>query len=162
MGRAILPAKEYAKALGCLTVAEEGVPMMPTDSTTELRRIQAKNPDAIIVGHIPAPFSVILKDAARVGLTVPFYCTFMTKKDDVVHYGKEFSIGVYGMDTTGLWYKEYEKYPAIALANKVIREKHPEIANSPWPYYDGWQKAMIMEEALKRTVGKEGVADYRP
>ena len=37
-----------------------------------------------------------------------------------------------------------------------LKKEHPEGLTEPWKYLDGWQKAMIMEQALKDAVNKKG------
>jgi len=158
MGMAILPAKAYAEARGCQNVADEGEPMVPTNTVTELRRIAGSKADAIIVGVLPAAMIINLKDAVRIGLSIPFYATLMTKLDGVIHYGGiSLAPGFYGMDTTGLWYPQYEaKSTAVKVAMQILRKKHPEGLTEPWKFFDGWQKAMILEEGLRNAIKAKG------
>ncbi|MFH1351759.1 MAG: ABC transporter substrate-binding protein, partial [Pseudomonadota bacterium] len=158
MGRSILPAKPYAEARGCLNVADEGVPMMPTDAASELMRIKAKKPDVIIVGHLPAPLAVILKDVKRVGLEVPFHGTSMTTADGVMRYGGDLSVGYYYCIDTPLWYKEDEaKIPMVKFINERLAEKVPNPAEREFFKVSlGWKPEVVLVEAIRMAIKAKG------
>jgi ABC-type branched-subunit amino acid transport system substrate-binding protein len=158
MGRAILPAIRYAEARGCVTAAEAGVPMIPTDTTPDLRRIKASDAEALVMGVLPSSAAITIKDAIRIGFNIPFYATGMTKLDGVIHYaGVHLAPGFNGMDTSVLWYSEFQqKHPLLKTAMDLLKTKHPDGLSEPWKYLDGWQKGMIMEQALKNAIKKKG------
>ena len=159
MGRSVLPAKPYAEARGCLNVADEGVSMVPADTTNELMRIKTKKPDIILVGHIPSPTTILLKDAKRIGLKTPFYSTGMTLADGVMRYARpELAEGFHNVANTTLWYKEEEeKIPMVKAINEYMAKKIPnpserEFFKITW----GWRPEMIMVEAIRMAIKAKG------
>ena len=61
-------AVEYAEKLGIEWVGIEFVPFAVTDSTVQVNRMAAKNPDFIWIQHLNEGVAVVLKDARRLGV----------------------------------------------------------------------------------------------
>jgi len=157
MGRSILPAQAYAEARGCVNALSLGIPMIPTDTGATLRRVKAAGVDAIILGHVPAPTAVVLRDAMRVGLDTPFYSTNMTQADGVIFYSGLMAEGFNEAESAEPWYAEFqEKHPALKLMIDTLKKKHPEGVQEPWKYRRGWTSGMVLVAALNKAIEKKG------
>lgn len=76
--------EESLKARGIEYLGLEPIEVEATDATAQVLKVKSMNPDAVVLVARPAPASVYLKDAARLGLTVPTMGATVVDLQDLV------------------------------------------------------------------------------
>jgi branched-chain amino acid transport system substrate-binding protein len=152
-GRTVLPGIPYAEARGCITAISAGVDMMPTNTSSTLRRIKDSGADAIFIHHIAAPVSVVLKDALRVGIDIPFYGDQGSAAESVIAYSGLLSDGFFPETPLEVHCKEC---PGTKRMIDHIKKKHPGGIIELSQFAQGWIHGIILEAALERTIEKKG------
>lgn len=149
---------QYCKARGIEIVAEEPIPVMPTSTSTELRRIEKARADYIWLQHTDGGVAMVAKDAVRLGIKIPLLAANWTS---------ELVIPLSGEAGDGLYMFQTVLTPA-ALAPKDltpgqrrfldIMKKYPGIdliVDSN--VQNGFPSSMIIHAALKEAVRVVGI-----
>ncbi len=160
-GRSMLwGGPQYAKSKGVEIVADEPVPPMPVDMTSQLLRIQQAKADFIIGNVLGSQAAVILKDMKRLGITIPFGTCTDTDAAELVALGGDAAEGAYFiMNSFALWderreptkwvNENYRKYFKGKAGYNVEKQPFPD---GVW--YVGWLVGTVVEEALRLAMEK--------
>lgn len=160
-GRSMLwGGPQYAKSKGVEVVAEEPVPPMPVDMSSQILRIKAAKADFIIGNVLGSQAAVILKDMKRLGIDIPFGTCTDTDAAEMVDLGGDAAEGAYFL--LGSWVLWDESNPAIKWVNEHYRKYMKgkpgyDVEKRPYPdavWYVGWQISVIMEEAIRLALEK--------
>lgn len=166
-GRGPLAGIPYAESRGVEVVATEFIPFMPTDTSIELRRCADAGADYIFSNVVAAPFSVLLKDAYRLGLSaaaggdVTLAVGFQAGVEELIPLAETAAEGAVIMRAVASWHDTH--LPGVELAHEV-NEMYRKGESASGTYLWGWNLAAIATEALRiasTNVGAEelGSAD---
>lgn len=160
-GRSMLwGGPQYAKSKGVEVVAEEPVPPMPIDMSSQLLRIKAAKADFIIGNVLGSQAAVILKDMKRMGIKIPFGTCTDTDAAELAELGGDAAEGAYFLFPSDTSWDE--RNPAIKWVNEHYRKYMKgrpgyNVEKKPSPdgvWYIGWQVSTIMEECIRLALEK--------
>ncbi len=160
-GRSMLwGGPQYAKSKGVEVVADEPVPPMPVDTTSQLLRIKQAKADFIISNILGSQAAVILKDMRRLGINIPLGTCTDTDAAELVTLAGDAAEGSYFiMPSYTLW---DESQPPMKRMNENYRKYFKgkagyDVEKQPYPdgvWYVGWVIGTIAEEALRLAMEK--------
>jgi len=157
-GRAEYPGTvpRYATETGVEWLGFEWIPAAATDTSIELSRARANGADWILINHVPAVTTLMMKDALRMGLRDKFnYFVVLAYAFDesLLRFGAEMFEGFAGHMTTAL---PTENVPGVATARKTAQKySYGEVTTT---YLKGQVAGMAMASAIKAALEKVGYA----
>ncbi|MFW6126429.1 MAG: ABC transporter substrate-binding protein [Chloroflexota bacterium] len=160
-GRGPLAGIPYAESRGVGVVTTEFIPFMPTDTSIELRRCADAGADYIFSNVVAAPFSVLLKDAYRLGLStagggdITLGVGFQAGIEELLPLAQEPAEGALVTRAVAGWYET--ELPGVKHAHDV-NEKYREGESATATYLWGWALARIATEALTIATDEVGSA----
>jgi len=156
-GKNPIPAgKEMAKALGFEIGPDQDVSLKATEAVSQLTEMKKFNPDFAWIGGTVASTAVIVKDAAKLGLTTKFLINVWGFNENLVKLaGDAAKERVYGMVPFTMY---GDDVPGMKPILEIHKKNHPNDSHIQ-PYIQGWTSMMVMWEAMKRakTMDSAGV-----
>jgi len=148
-GKNPIPAgKEMAKALGLEIGPDQDVSLKATEAVSQLTEMKKFNPDYAWIGGTVASTAVIVKDAAKLGLTTKFLINVWGFNENLVKLaGDAAKERVYGMVPFTMY---GDDVPGMKPILEIHKKNHPNDTHIQ-PYIQGWTSMMVMWEALKRA-----------
>ena len=148
-GKAPIPAgKAMAKELGIEVGPDEIVGLRAIDATSQLLTMKEFDPDWAWVGGTTPSTSVVVKDAAKLGLRTKIISNVWGFDENILKLaGDAANDRLYGMAPFAFW---GEDVPGMKAAMDAAKETHPD-ASYTVRYIQGWTAMMVMWEGLKRA-----------
>jgi branched-chain amino acid transport system substrate-binding protein len=148
-GKNPIPAgKEAATALGIEIGPDQDVALKATEAVSQLTEMKKFNPDYAWIGGTAASTAVIIKDAAKLGLTTKFICNVWGFNEKLLELTGEASRDrAYGMVPFTMW---GDDVPGMKPIMEMHQKNHPNDKHIQ-PYVQGWTSMMVMWEAFKRA-----------
>ena len=144
-------SRKRAEELGLKVGAEIMTPPGSVDVSTEVLKLRRARPDyTVFHGYVLAPIPEFISQGRQMGLKSRYMGTFWTMDSSTVMQMGENADGFMGVMPFRYYYDE-EEAPML----DKIREMRPEYQSTG--YMQGFMAAMLMTEAVKRTLdaGKE-------
>lgn len=139
-------SRKTAESLGLKVGAEIMTPPGSVDVSTEVLKLRRARPDyTIFHGYVLAPIPEFIAQGRQMGLKSRYMGTFWTMDNSTVMQMGENADGFMGVMPFRYYYDE-EKAPML----EKIREMRPEYQSTA--YMQGFLAAMLMTEAVKRTL----------
>jgi branched-chain amino acid transport system substrate-binding protein len=148
----IEPGSKLAQELGLNVVEKIVTPPTSVDVSTEVLKLRRANPDyTIFHGYVLAPIPEFITQAKQMNLRSQFMGTFWSMDNSMVQRMGDAADGFMGV----MPYRYYYEKDANAPMLDKIRQMRPEYQSNA--YMQGFVTAMLMTEAVKRTLeaGKE-------
>ncbi|MGA0595887.1 ABC transporter substrate-binding protein [Enterovirga sp. CN4-39] len=148
----IAQGEAIAKDLKLSVVEKIVTPPGSVDVSTEVLKLRRANPDfTIFHGYVLAPIPEFITHAKQMGMRSNFMGTFWTMDNSTVQRMGEAADGFLGVMPYRYYYDKEGSAPLL----EKIRQIRPEYQSTG--YLQGFVTAMLMAEAIKRTVeaGKE-------
>ena len=152
---------KYAEEQGFEYVGVEYIPVMPTDTSTQILSLMKKEPDYIDGNYMAFAWAVLLKDAQRLGYLDKARWTMAEVGLD--HYlpdlagdACEGAIGVYPNRTWGVNDFLTEPCPAIELAEKLFKDNVRPPEDRRHGYLHGLLWGLRCVETLKVAIDEYG------
>jgi branched-chain amino acid transport system substrate-binding protein len=145
------PGEKLATDLGLKVVEKIVTPPGSVDVSTEVLKLRRANPDfTIFHGYVLAPIPEFIQQAKQMGMKSQFMGTFWSMDNSMVQRLGDNAEGFMGVMPYRYYY-DTEKAPML----EKIRQMRPEYQSTG--YMQGFVTAMLMTEAVKRTLdaGKE-------
>lgn len=156
-GKNPIPAgKEMATALGLEIGPDQNVALNATEAVSQLTDMKKFNPDFAWIGGTAASTAVVIKDAAKLGLTTKFFCNVWGFNENLLKLaGDAAKERAYGMVPFTMW---GDNVPGMKPAMEMHKKNHPNDTHTQ-PYIQGWTSMMVMWEAMKKakTMDSAGV-----
>jgi branched-chain amino acid transport system substrate-binding protein len=148
-GKNPIPAgKEAATALGLEIGPDQDVSLKATEAVSALTAMKAFNPDFAWIGGTAASTAVIIKDAAKLGLTTKFICNVWGFNENLLKLaGEAARERAYGMVPFTMW---GDDVPGMKPIMEMHKKNHPNDTHTQ-PYVQGWTSVMVMWEAMKKA-----------
>jgi len=143
----IAKSTDRAKELGLEVVETIVTPPGSVDVSTEVLKLRRAKPDyTIFHGYVLAPIPEFISQAKQMGMTTKFMGTFWSMDNSIVMRMGEAADGFMGV----MPYNYYYDTSAPAPMLDKIRAMRPEYQSTA--YMQGFLTAMLMTEAVKRTL----------
>jgi len=140
-------SREAAKKLGLNVAAEIMTAPGSVDVSTEVIKLRRADPDfTIFHGYVLAPIPEFITQAKKLGMKSAFMGTFWTMDNSMVMKMGEAADGFMGVMPFRYYYDTEGKAPML----EKIRAMRPEYQSTA--YMQGFLTAMLMTEAVKRTL----------
>ena len=148
-GKAPIPAgKEMAKELGIEVGPDEIVGLRAIDATSQLLHMKEFDPDWAWVGGTTPSTSVVVKDAAKLGLRTKFISNVWGFDENLIKLaGDAGNDRIYGMAPFAYW---GEDVPGMKAALEAAKKTDPKGVHTV-RYIQGWSAMMVMWEGLNRA-----------
>jgi len=155
-GKNPIPAgKEMAKALGLEVGDDQFVPLNAKEATSQMTALKQFNPDWAWIGGTAASSAVIIKDAAKLGVTTKFIANVWGFNENLVKLaGDAAKERAYGMVPFTMW---GDDVPGMKPVMEMHQKKHPGDTHME-PYIQAWTSMMVMWEALKVADKKNALS----
>jgi len=146
-GKNPIPAgKEMAESLGFEVGEDQFVPLNAKEATSQMAALKQFNPDWAWIGGTAASSAVIIKDAAKLGVTTKFIANVWGFNENLVKLaGEAANERAYGMVPFTMW---GDDVPGMKPVMEMHEKKHPGDTHME-PYIQSWTSMMVMWEALK-------------
>jgi len=149
--------KKYIESKGVEIVAEEFIPLVPTDVSAQLMRLKEKKVDFTYGGFYANAFAVVLNDAEKLGLVddITFGVGYASTPEALIKYA--------GDRTRNTWVVAPSFPQSVLLGeNKipVIAKAYKDGGYNKFPlviYAHGFAMTSIMVEAARMAAEKVGV-----
>lgn len=146
----------YARARGMEITGVETVPGLPTDTTIQLKKLAAGNPDYIYLIMTSDQSAVVVKDAYRLNLGIKLVHCSTSPPSELVHFcGKEASNGVMAMIVTlhPVFLDKKFITPEIQKAIDLFNKYRPgEKMEAKGDYFKGVAAALVAGEAVRLAL----------
>ena len=154
-GKAPIPAgKEMAKSLGFEIGPDQDVSLKATEAVSQLTEMKKFNPDFAWIGGTVASTAVIVKDAAKLGLSTKFLINVWGFNENLMKLaGDAAKERVYGMVPFTMF---GDDVPGMKVPMEMHKKNHPNDTHIE-PYIQNWVSMMVMWEALKRADKKNAL-----
>ena len=156
-GKNPIPAgKEMAASLGIEIGPDQDVNLKATEAVSQLTEMKKFNPDFAWIGGTAASTAVVIKDAAKLGLTTKFICNVWGFNENLVRLaGEAARERAYGMVPFTMW---GDDVPGMKPVLEMHKKNHPNDTHIE-PYIQNWTSMMVMWEAMKKakTMDSAGV-----
>jgi branched-chain amino acid transport system substrate-binding protein len=148
-GKAPIPAgKAMAGQLRIDVGPDEIVGLRAIDATSQLLHMKEFDPDWAWVGGTTPSVSVIVKDAAKLGLRTKFISNNWGFDENILKLaGDAGNDRIYGMAPFAFW---LENVPGMKAAMAAAKKADPEGVHTV-RYVQAWTAMMVMWEGLKRA-----------
>lgn len=157
---AITPEVEaYIRSKGVDIVAHEYIPLSPVDTTVHLLRLKKAKVDFVTGTIFYDAFSVVVKDAARLGLLDAWtWCPYYNPRPEEVikAYNPALSEGMYFI----LAYPQYAEWSDDA-PYKIMYDRNKRNVPSAF-YLNGWAHEINQVEAIRRAATRKGARNITP
>lgn len=140
-------SRALAKKLGLTVAAEIMTPPGSVDVSAEVIKLRRAAPDyTIFHGYVLAPIPEFIIQGRKMGMKSEFMGTFWTMDNSMVMKMGEAAEGFMGVMPFNYYYDTSTKAPML----EKIRQMRPEYQSTA--YMQGFLTAMLMTEAVKRTL----------
>ncbi|MGQ9367838.1 ABC transporter substrate-binding protein [Azospirillum sp. ST 5-10] len=143
----IATSAKKANELGLKVVETIVTPPGSVDVSTEVLKLRRAAPDyTIFHGYVLAPIPEFIAQAKQMGIASKWMGTFWSMDNSMVQKMGEMADGFMGVMPYRYYYDEDGKAPML----EKIRQMRPEYQSTA--YMQGFLTAMLMSEAVKRTL----------
>jgi len=139
--------RRYAKEIGVDLVDEEILPGLVQDATSQLLNMKQKGADYAYTQCTTPPFSVVLRDAKKLGLTTKWGTNIWGIGELLIAVAKEAAEGVVGALPNPPFGTDV---PGMKKLVEWHQKNHPGDTHDT-NYVRGWSYVMVWSEALKRA-----------
>jgi branched-chain amino acid transport system substrate-binding protein len=139
--------RRYAKEIGVDLVDEEILPGLVQDATSQLLNMKQKGADYAYTQVTTPPFSVVLRDAKKLGLTTKWGTNVWGIGELLIGVAKEAAEGVVGSLPNPPFGTDV---PGMKKLVEFHQKNHPTDTHDT-NYVRGWSYVMVWSEALKRA-----------
>jgi branched-chain amino acid transport system substrate-binding protein len=139
--------RRFCKEIGVDLVAEEVLPGIVQDATSQLLDMKQKGADYGFTQVTVTNFSIVLRDARKLGLTVKWGTNTWGLGENLIAVGKDAAEGVVGAMLNPPF---GENVPGMAKVMEFHQKNHPADKHDT-NYVRGWSYAMVWSEGLKRA-----------
>jgi branched-chain amino acid transport system substrate-binding protein len=147
-GKAPIEAgRRYCKEVGVDLVAEEILPGLVQDATSQLLDMKQKGADYAFTQVTVTNFSVVLRDAKKLGLTTKWGTNTWGLGENLIAVGRDAAEGVVGAMLNPPF---GEAVPGMAKVVEWHKKHHPGDTHDT-NYVRGWSYVMVWSEGLKRA-----------
>jgi branched-chain amino acid transport system substrate-binding protein len=150
-------ADAMAASIGIDIVATEEHPSTLQSAIESLTRIKAKGPDVLFISSTPQPSSVIIKDAASMGMYpgMTIGCAHASFTKALIDLAGANTVeGVYGVFPTVSW---DDNVSGVAKATEYCKKNNPADYGN-MDYLSTWSSGLIIAEILRLAVTNAGYA----
>lgn len=154
-GKNPIPAgKDMAKTLGFEIGPDQDVSLKATEAVSQLTEMKKFNPDFAWIGGTVASTAVIVKDAAKLGLSTKFLINVWGFNENLMKLaGDAAKERVYGMVPFTMY---GDDVPGMKPILEIHQKNHPNDSHTEC-YIQGWTSMMVMWEAMKRAKTMDAV-----
>lgn len=143
----IATSEKKAAELNLKVVEKIVTPPGSVDVSTEVLKLRRAAPDyTIFHGYVMAPIPEFIAQAKQMGMASKFMGTFWSMDNSMVQKMGDLADGFMGVMPYRYYYDTEGKSPML----EKIRQMRPEYQSTP--YFQGFLTAMLMTEAVKRTL----------
>jgi branched-chain amino acid transport system substrate-binding protein len=147
-GKAPIEAgRRYAKELGVDLVAEEILPGIVQDATSQLLDMKQKGADYAFTQVTVTNFSVVLRDARKLGLTTKWGTNTWGLGENLIAVARDGAEGVVGPMLNPPF---GENVPGMQKVVDFHKKNHPNDTHDT-NYVRGWAYVMVWAEGLRRA-----------
>jgi branched-chain amino acid transport system substrate-binding protein len=139
--------RRYCKENGIDLVAEEILPGIVQDATSQLLDMKQKGADYAFTQVTVTNFSVVLRDARKLGLTTKWGTNTWGLGENLVAVAKDAAEGVVGAMLNPPF---GESVPGMAKLVELHKKNHPNDTHDT-NYVRGWSYGLVWTEGLKRA-----------
>ncbi len=139
--------RRFAKEIGVDLVDEEVLPGLVQDATSQLLNMKQKGADYAYTQVTTPPFSVVLRDAKKLGLTTKWGTNVWGIGELIIAVAKDAAEGVVGSLPNPPFGTDV---PGMAKLVEFHQKNHPGDTHDT-NYVRGWSYVMTWSEALKRA-----------
>ena len=139
--------RRFAKEIGVDLVDEEVLPGLVQDATSQLLNMKQKGADYAYTQVTTPPFSVVLRDAKKLGLTTKWGTNVWGIGELIIAVAKDAAEGVVGSLPNPPFGTDV---PGMAKLVEFHQKNHPSDTHDT-NYVRGWSYVMTWSEALKRA-----------
>jgi branched-chain amino acid transport system substrate-binding protein len=139
--------RKFAKEIGVDVVDEEILPGLVQDATSQLLNMKQRGADYAYTQCTTPPFSVVLRDAKKLGLTTKWGTNVWGIGELIVAVAKEAAEGVVGALPNPPFGTDV---PGMAKLVEWHQKNHPNDTHDT-NYVRGWTYVLTWSEALKRA-----------
>jgi branched-chain amino acid transport system substrate-binding protein len=139
--------RRFAKEIGVDLVDEEILPGLVQDATSQLLNMKQKGADYAYTQCTTPPFSVVLRDAKKLGLTTKWGTNIWGIGELLISVAKEAAEGVVGALPNPPFGTDV---PGMKKLVEWHQKNHPADTHDT-NYVRGWSYVMVWSEALKRA-----------
>jgi branched-chain amino acid transport system substrate-binding protein len=139
--------RRFAKEIGVDLVDEEILPGLVQDATSQLLNMKQKGADYAYTQCTTPPFSVVLRDAKKLGLTTKWGTNVWGIGELIIQVAKDAAEGVVGALPNPPFGTDV---PGMKKLVEWHQKNHPGDVHDT-NYVRGWSYVMVWSEALKRA-----------
>jgi branched-chain amino acid transport system substrate-binding protein len=139
--------RRFAKEIGVDLVDEEILPGLVQDATSQLLNMKQKGADYAYTQCTTPPFSVVLRDAKKLGLTTKWGTNIWGMGELIISVAKDAAEGVVGALPNPPFGADV---PGMKKLVEWHQKNHPNDTHDS-NYVRGWSYVMVWSEALKRA-----------
>jgi branched-chain amino acid transport system substrate-binding protein len=139
--------RRFAKEIGVDLVDEEILPGLVQDATSQLLNMKAKGADYAYTQVTTPPFSAVLRDAKKLGLTTKWGTNIWGIGELIIGVAKDAAEGIVGAVPNPPF---GENVPGMAKLVAFHQKNHPNDTHDT-NYVRGWSYVMVWAEGLKRA-----------
>jgi len=139
--------RRFAKEIGVDVVDEEILPGLVQDATSQLLNMKQKGADYAYTQCTTPPFSVVLRDAKKLGLTTKWGTNVWGIGELIIAVAKDAAEGVVGALPNPPFGTDV---PGMKKLVEWHQKNHPTDTHDT-NYVRGWSYVMVWSEALKRA-----------
>jgi branched-chain amino acid transport system substrate-binding protein len=139
--------RKFAKEIGVDVVDEEILPGLVQDATSQLLNMKQKGADYAYTQCTTPPFSVVLRDAKKLGLTTKWGTNVWGIGELIIAVAKDAAEGVVGALPNPPFGTDV---PGMAKLVEWHQKNHPNDTHDT-NYVRGWTYVLTWSEALKRA-----------
>jgi len=149
-GRSPVPAgRDYAKRHGIVVATEQIVALSALDATGQLKVIkESGGVDYIIINETAGATATIVRDARRLGITLPIFTLNWGVDETVAALTGRYSEGLLG---AGLFAAPQEKVAGIAEIFSAVRSLGRDTRRINFRYVQGWVTAKILLAGIEKA-----------
>ncbi|MEW6614074.1 MAG: ABC transporter substrate-binding protein [Thermodesulfobacteriota bacterium] len=132
---------------------EEILNMGSLDASSQVMNLKRYKPDFVIIQHVIAPASLLLREARKLKLETNFLGTMLSTNADTIALSKDAAQGYVGIQAFRSW---YSNTPGAKKMREITLKLRPG-TDKPYrsEYYTfGWVNAILFVEGMKRA-GKD-------
>jgi len=153
-------SKAMADELGVEIVAHEEHDATTISEMESLTRIKSLNPDVLYISSTPQPTSIVIKNAAQLGMYpgITVGCGHASFTKVLIDLAGADAEGIYGTFPTVMW---GEDVPAMAKMTEYCQEYHPEDYGN-MDYITSWAEGLVVAEILRLAEENVGIDNLTP
>jgi branched-chain amino acid transport system substrate-binding protein len=139
--------RRYCKEIGVDLVAEEILPGIVQDATSQLLDMKQKGADYGFTQVTVTNFSIVLRDARKLGMTAKWGTNTWGLGENLIAVARDAAEGVVGAMLNPPF---GENVPGMAKVVEFHKKNHPSDTHDT-NYVRGWSYAMVWAEGLRRA-----------